>query len=187
VKVLTRGGRSLRDVARHLKYLDRDGDVAIEADTGERLRGPDAAADLLADWDLDLDAPRRRGGLGAGFNRDTSKLVHKVVLSMPAGTPPEKVLVAVRNLMREEFALKHRYAMVLHTNEPHPHVHVLVKVLGNDGRRCTLRKATLRSLRQAFATSLVELGVDARATQRGHGCVGYSVEPPRESTHEMYR
>jgi hypothetical protein len=33
---------------------------------------------------------------------------------MPAGTLPNKVLVAVRTFAREEFALKHRYAMVLH-------------------------------------------------------------------------
>jgi hypothetical protein len=40
------------------------------------------------------------------------------MFSMPAGTPPEKVLTAVQNFAREEFALKHRYAMVLHTDEP---------------------------------------------------------------------
>jgi relaxase-like protein len=48
---------------------------------------------------------------------------------MPAGTLPNKVLVAVRTFAREEFALKHRYAMVLHTDEPHPHVHLMVKAM----------------------------------------------------------
>jgi hypothetical protein len=46
------------------------------------------------------------------------------MFSMPAGTPPGKVLAAVKNFAREEFALKHPYAMVLHTDEPHPHVHM---------------------------------------------------------------
>jgi hypothetical protein len=45
---------------------------------------------------------------------------------MPAGTPPDKVLAAVKNFAREEFALKHRYTMVLHTDVPHPHAHVVV-------------------------------------------------------------
>jgi hypothetical protein len=43
------------------------------------------------------------------------------------------VLEAVRNFTREEFALKHRYALVLHTDEPHPHVHVVVKAMGGNG------------------------------------------------------
>jgi len=48
---------------------------------------------------------------------------------MPAGTPPDKVLAAVKNLAREEFGLKHRYAMVLHTDEPHPTCTWFVKAI----------------------------------------------------------
>ena len=39
---------------------------------------------------------------------------------------------AILNLLldlRDEFGLTHRYAMALHTDEPHPHVHVLVKAV----------------------------------------------------------
>jgi len=43
------------------------------------------------------------------------------MFSMPAGSPPDNVLGAVKNFAREQFALAHRYAMVLHTDEPHPH------------------------------------------------------------------
>ncbi len=48
---------------------------------------------------------------------------------MLAGTPSGKVLAAVQNFCREEFALKHRYTMTLHTDEPHPHVHVVIKTV----------------------------------------------------------
>ncbi len=61
------------------------------------------------------------------------KLVHKLMFSMPAGMPPQKVLEAVKTLAREEFALKHRYVMVLHTNEPHPHVHMVLKAVSEQG------------------------------------------------------
>ena len=44
---------------------------------------------------------------------------------MPAGTAPDKVLTAVQGFCREEFGLKHRYVAALHTDEPHPHVHVM--------------------------------------------------------------
>jgi hypothetical protein len=85
---------------------------------------------------------------------------------MPAGTPPEKVEGAVRNFAREEFALKHRYAFVLHTDEPHPHVHQLLKAVSEPGVRLNIKKATLRHWRSEFARNLRELGVAANATER---------------------
>ena len=88
------------------------------------------------------------------------------MFSMPPGTLPQKVLEAVKNFAREEFALKHRYAMVLHTDEPHPHVHMVVKAVSEQGERLHIRKATLRGWRQEFARHLRELGVPANATER---------------------
>jgi Relaxase/Mobilisation nuclease domain len=64
--------------------------------------------------------------------------VHKMIFSMAAGTPPNKVLAAVKDFAREEFGAKHRYAMVLHTDEPHPHVHMVVKAMGYDGTRMNI-------------------------------------------------
>jgi hypothetical protein len=85
---------------------------------------------------------------------------------MPSGTDPKKVLQAVRNFAVNEWSLKHRYAMVLHTNEAHPHVHVVVKVRSEQGPRLNVRKATLRNWRMQFAENLRELGVAANATER---------------------
>lgn len=99
-------------------------------------------------------------------SKKTPKLVHKILFSMPAGTPPKKVLEAVKNFAREEFGAKHRYAMVLHTDEPHPHVHVVVKAIGHDGKRLNIRKATLREWRREFARYLRGQGVEANATER---------------------
>lgn len=67
---------------------------------------------------------------------------------------------------REEFALKHRYVMALHTDEPHPHVHLILEARNEDGQRLYLRKATLRQWREGFACHLRALGVAANATPR---------------------
>jgi hypothetical protein len=85
---------------------------------------------------------------------------------MPPGTDPKKVLQAVRKFAANEWALKHRYAMVLHTNEAHPHVHAVVKARSEQGQRLNIRKATLRNWRIQFAENLRELGVAANATER---------------------
>ena len=167
VKMLNQGGRDLGSVARHLKYLDRDGELPIETDEGDPLKGKGASKALLDDWDLELDAkrpppadhkPRHMG--------KQPKLVHKMIFSMPSGTPPNKVLAAVKDFAREEFGARHRYAVVLHTDEPHPDVHMVVKEMGYDGTRLNIRKATLREWRRQFARHLREHGVAANATER---------------------
>jgi Relaxase/Mobilisation nuclease domain len=167
VKVLSRGGQDLGAVRRDLDYLRLrdDGELELETDDGQLLSGQGVSKELPKDWDLDLEEHRRQSDLDARRSR-SPKLVHKLMFSMPAGTPPEKVLAAVKNFAREEFALKHRYAMVLHTDEPHPHVHVVVKALSEPGVRLHIRKATLREWRREFARHLRALGVAANATER---------------------
>lgn len=176
VKVLNRGGQNLAAVACHLDYLSRKGELEIETDEGEHLKGKGAEAKLLDDWNLDLDEQRRTADLKARGTRKPPKLVQKLVFSMPAGTPPQKVLVAVKNFAREEFGLKHRYAMVLHTDEPHPHVHLVVKAMGADGTRLNIRKATLREWRGQFARHLRAQGIAANATPRQ---VRGQIKPPK--------
>lgn len=72
----------------------------------------------------------------------------------------------MKSFAREEFALKHRYAMVLHTDEPHPHVHVVVKAVSEQGARLNIRKAILREWRRQFARHLREQDISANATER---------------------
>jgi hypothetical protein len=157
----------LKAVSRHFDYLRQrdDGEREIETDDGRRLAGQGVTKELLEDWDLDLEQHRRRSELDARGG-GSAKLVHKLMFSMPAGTPPLKVLDAVKNFAREEFAFKHRYAMVLHTDEPHPHVHMILKAVSEQGERLHIRKATLREWRRGFAEHLRELGVEANATER---------------------
>jgi hypothetical protein len=166
IKVLSKGGQDVQAVRRHLAYLSRRGDLELETDEGERVAGKDAQKALLEDWGLDVYEDRRRSGLLPREDHRPPKLVHKLMFSMPAGTRANKVLQAVRNFATEEFALRHRYAMVLHTDEPHPHVHMVLKAVSEDGERLNIRKETLRRWRAEFARHLRMLGVPANATER---------------------
>lgn len=161
-----KGSSTSRGVAAHFDYIGRGGDLEIETDDGERLVGDDVGQQLIRDWDLDMEEERQRPDLFAINRRAPPKLVHKIILSMPAGTPPEKVLAAVRDFVQEEFGGKHRYAMALNTDEPHPHVHVVVKAVSEAGVRLNIRKDTLRRWRQEFARQLRARGVAANATDR---------------------
>lgn len=165
VKVLPKDSNSLRSVSRHLNYIGRYGNLELETDDGERMQGKDAGERLLQDWDLDLEEHRKEARLSSVAGR-SPKLAHKIMLSMPPGTAAKGVLEAARNFAREEFSLKHRYALVLHTDEPHPHVHLVVKAVSEQGERLTISPAKLREWRGAFARRLREQGIAANATDR---------------------
>jgi hypothetical protein len=163
VKVLSTGANDVKAVRKHLEYIGRKGHVDLDTDTGDTLH---ESGDLLEDWDLELDEWRTASSLAATDRKAAPRLIHKVLFSMPAGTPSDKVLTAVRNFCREEFALKHRYAMALHTDEPHPHVHVVIKAMSKQGARLNIRKAMLWQWRSEFARHLREVGIPANATGR---------------------
>ncbi len=165
VKVLPRGSNDLKAAGKHLDYIGRYGELELEGDDGERLQGRIGTA-LLKDWDLDIDDLRRQAPLISADGRKALKLIHKLMFSMPQGTPPEKVREAVRNFALEEFWGQHRYAFALHTDEPHPHVHLVMKAVSERGVRLNIKKSTLRHWRSQFAHHLRLLGVAANATER---------------------
>lgn len=183
VKV-TGGGKDTGTAQAHIAYIDRHGVLDIHTDEGELLNGKDAAKAIVDDWGLDeIIKGKQRYAPSAGEldkngkpKRDSRpKLVHNIVLSMPQGTPPQAVLAAAQHFARENFALSHRYAMVLHdpaTDPKHektqsgknPHVHLVVKAVSETGERLYIRKDTLRSWREQFAQALRAQGVQANAT-----------------------
>jgi hypothetical protein len=170
------GGRDADGVQAHFEYIDRHGKLDIETDHGEVLRGKTAATELINDWAIGYGAvpgaPHSRGEVGPDGERRQPRQAFNIVLSMPAGTPPDKVLKAVKKFAREEFAHQNRYAMALHAEEKgkhgmHPHVHLVVKAEPEyGGPRLNPRKADLQRWRERFAENLTELGVAATATRR---------------------
>ncbi len=165
VKV-TGGGTNAGTVAAHFAYISRRGALEIETDEGERIAGMDAQRTFLATWHLELSAGQYRGPRDQRTEARETKLVHKIVLSMPAPTQPEKVLAAAREFAREKFAIRHRYAIVLHRDQAHPHVHLVVKAEDEYGKRLHIGKPMLREWREDFARAMREQGIAANATSR---------------------
>ncbi|MEQ1582161.1 MAG: relaxase/mobilization nuclease domain-containing protein [Steroidobacteraceae bacterium] len=164
VKV-TGGGASSGTVSAHLNYISRQGELEIETDEGD-LIGKDGQKPLLKDWHLELSAGQYRGLRDGHRSARKIKLVHNIVLSMPAPTPPGKVLAAARLFAREKFGGQHRYALVMHTDQQHPHVHMVIKAESERGRHLHIDKALLRQWRDDFARTMREQGVAANATPR---------------------
>jgi len=164
VKV-TGGGRRVGAVAAHLSYISQHGRLDLETDDGQHVFR-EGQKELLRTWHLELTRGQYRQPRGESVAAAGVKLVHNVTLSMPAPTPPAAVLAAAKAFAREKFGAKHRYAMALHTHQRHPHVHLVVKAEGIDGRRLHIDKAMLREWRQDFARMMREQGIAANATPR---------------------
>src|SRR5688500_12035772 len=158
------GAKTTRGAEAHFQYISRHGELEVETDDGERLVGKDVAAELVEDWDLEIDAGLNRWRAMEQGGRRQTKLVHNIILSMPSGTSPDRLLAASRDFAREEFALMHRYAMVLHTDQAHPHVHLVVSAYNIEATRLNIRKADLRRWREQFARHLRQHGIQANAT-----------------------
>ena len=165
VKV-TGGGKSAGAVAAHFAYISRKSELEIETDDGQRVAGKESTKALLKDWHLDLIAGQYRWDAKTAPDARRVKLVHNIVFSMPSPTPPEKVLAAAKHFAQEKFGLQHRYAMVLHTDQPNPHVHMVVKAESELGHRLHIDKPMLRQWREDFAQAMREQGVAANATPR---------------------
>ena len=163
---VTGGGTRTGAVAAHFAYISRKGELTIETDEGDRIATRDAQKALLQDWHLELSAGQYCAPRDGRATARATKLVHNIVLSMPRPTSPDKVLAAARKFAREKFALQHRYAMVLHTDQQHPHVHLVVKAENEQGTRLHIDKAMLRTWREDFAQLMRDQGIAANATPR---------------------
>lgn len=158
VKV-TGGGRGMKAIAAHFRYISKNGRLEIEDQGGETLRGKDCLGDLADEWRL--GGSRIPDEAGPGYRREA----FNIMLSMPRGTDPESVRWAAREFAKTELA-GHKYVMVLHDHQANPHVHISVRAESIQGKRMNPRKADLHRWRETFAEKLREQGVEAEATRQ---------------------
>lgn len=161
VKV-TGGGRGMRAIAAHFRYISKNGRLDIEDDRGEARAGKEALGDLIEQWRF-----------GGSLLEDVShrREAFNIMLSMPAGTDAGLLKRAVREFAQAELA-GHRYVMVLHEHQANPHVHLSVRAQSATGSRLNPRKTDLHRWRETFAEKLRGWGIEAEATRqasRGEG------------------
>ena len=151
----------MQAIKEHLDYISREGELELENDRGEEIRGREALADIALEWQYG-------GGLIPAVSH--RREAFHVMFSMPPQTDAQAVLWAAKQFACETFA-QHQYALVLHDpaldpDSHRPHVHLIVRAEGRTGLRLNPRKADLAKWRQSFAERLQERGVAASATQR---------------------
>lgn len=168
---ITGGAKDKGHVKEHLAYITRNGEIQATNERGEVVSGREAVKDVAGEWNM---AVPKRGDL-----------TRNVMLSMPPGTDPEKVLRAATTFADKTFAGERQYLIALHTDKDHPHVHLTLRRRGFDGRNLNPRKEDLQSWREGFAHELRQLGVAAEATpRRARGVV---LKPKTQAVYHMER
>jgi len=155
VKV-TGGGRGMKAIAAHFRYISKNGRLDIEDERGETMRGKDSLHELADDWRFGGTLIDDIGDRREAFN---------IMLSMPRGIDPLIVQKAAREFAQIELA-DHKYVMVLHDHQANPHVHISVRAESKHGKRLNPRKADLHRWRETFAEKLRGHGVEAEATRQ---------------------
>jgi len=152
--------RGVTHLKAHLDYVTRNGKLLAETQDGEQVQDRTRLRELHDEWLLANTAEAR--------GRNTSQAAQSVgiILSMPPGAPRDRVQDAARTWARDTFTDKYDWIMVRHDDKDHPHVHVSVRAVGNDGRRLAPGPDDLQAWRERFAGELRRLGVAAEATPR---------------------
>ncbi len=156
---ITGFSRGANNIAPHILYISREGNEELESDRGIIYNGKDEVEQAYSKWIDDLNNFPKP-------SKKPSREVMHLMLSMPAGTDPEKVKNSARIFAKKTFSENHEYLFSLHTDTPHPHVHLAVKMLGHNQERLNPRKADIQAWREGFAMELRGQGVRAVASKR---------------------
>lgn len=174
------GGRGMRAISVHFRYISQNGRLALEDERGEVRQGKESLHDLAERWRL-----------GGSLIEEVSprREALNLTLSMPRGTQAQAVLQATRAVALEELK-DHCYVMVLHEHQAHPHVHLTVRIESMSGHRLYLLRTDIHRWRASFAEQLRGCGVEAEATRqwaRGEGRYSEDLWKVRARDHGILR
>jgi hypothetical protein len=151
-------------VLANFSYISRLGhgegkQVALYTSDEEVLHGARDMQILAQDWqewEMGGDA-RRKGATSISM-----------ILSMPAGTDPERLRDAALDFAREEFANR-SWVAALHVDRDHPHVHLTIARRDHDGRRFHPNRDDFFVTGSASRKSFVTVALRRMPRQLGQG------------------
>jgi hypothetical protein len=167
---ITGGGRSQATIAAHLKYIGKH-DTAIVFDQDGEILEKDAIKEAVDGWEKTTGyipkTQKTKEEIEALGERVPVRQAYNIILSMPEGTDPEKVLQAAKETAQDRFG-DYQYFYAMHVDRGHPHVHFCVR---NKSHRAGTKKLffgknDIQGMRKLFAERLQEAGIDCQATSR---------------------
>jgi len=153
VKVLS-FGHGRQSVKNQADYISRNEEDALEDQDGSLIEGQAEIKELLENWRDDFSEHLH--------SRDSLHMQ----ISVPKGSDREAAHYAVRGFAKDVFGDNHQYVLVRHDDTDHPHSHILVKTLGENGRKLYPRKKDLARWREVYAREAEKEGILLDASSR---------------------
>lgn len=150
--------KSVRTLGAQLLYNARAGHLDAEHSSGRVLHGKEDLHVLRDRW------AEENGVLARHPSCPTQSL--GVVLSMPAGTDAAAVRAATVAWAHQHLTPRTEWLATVHHDRAHPHAHVAIRAVQDDGRRIAASPAEVQQWRESFARGLQSLGIEAHATPR---------------------
>ena len=142
----------------NMTYISRNCEEEIFDQDGSLVARVDELERLADDWHQQnqdaYDGERRYRGPDA----------RRLQFSMPKGTDSVVLRNAVSATARHVFGDRYDYVYALHTDRPHPHVHLTIRAVSHEGQALRINKDDLLYLRRSLALELRMRGIDADAT-----------------------
>ncbi len=159
---ITRSGRTPRGVKNEINYIAREGELTLRDSEGkayfikEREERKQSYA-FMTDREDKL----------VYKDESAPKLVHNMVFSAPtvAGVSEADTFKSVETTLKEKYP-DNRFIMAYHKDTDSHHVHVLLHIPDNYGKRINIRKQDLRDLWEKFAGKLQKMGYNMTCTHK---------------------
>lgn len=157
---ITGNSKNMEGLKAHINYITRKGKLEIEIDENEIYKGKEDnefVKDIFNEGSPILSSNEIIG-------KEKREVMH-IVFSMKEHetTPKDKLMIAVMKTVKEKYP-NNISAFTYHGDTDNPHIHTILKVADNEGKRIDIRKKDLAEFRIKFAQELNKLGIEAKAT-----------------------
>ncbi|MGL9751204.1 MAG: MobP1 family relaxase [Symbiopectobacterium sp.] len=159
---ITGSGRTPLVVKNEINYIAREGELTLRDSEGkeyfikEREERKQSYA-FMTDWEDKL----------VYKDESAPKLVHNIVFSAltVASISEADAFKTVETTLKEKYP-DNRFVMAYHKDTDSHHVHVLLRIPDNYGKRINIRKQDLRELREKFYGQLQKMGYNVTCTHK---------------------
>jgi len=174
----------------HDKQAETSERVAWTETVNLRTANPDRAIRVMAATAMDRDALKLAAGIKAG-GRSSDKVVQTYSLAWHPEQQPSKaeMVEAARESLNVLGLSEHQALIVCHTDEPHPHVHVIVnRVSPSDGRLASTSQEKLKLSRwaEAWEKRHGKVYCDERVTNNAERDRRLAVSTEKEGSRQGY-
>ena len=163
---VTSYGKGINKIMKHLAYISRNFDLALEDQDKSLLNSRENVNELLSSWESIYFDNRKN-------TRDTAHLM----FSVPPKTDRAIFNKLTREFLQEEYEGEHDYLFVQHNDTEHPHIHSVICLRSINGEKLDPRKKYLNELRKSFAKKCRDHGIMLDSSRRfERGLSGKSVK-----------